>query len=664
MKKVDYEHFARFLMPHSIQAKGKDLYFSVKEAKVEENKYIHNLYRIRKGKVAKMTSLGDLGKFELTDQGIIFPACRTEEEKKKSESGEPVTFFYKLPYDGGEAVPFLTVPYTVEKLFFTDKNRFFTVVSENLLYLDYVKKNKGNRAKAAEQMKKEESDYHVVDQIPFYSNGGGYTNGIVTNLYLYEKGKYTPVLNNPNEQYSIYSAVNGKICYTTSDFSSKRSDLYNKLFVLDMATLEKTEITFNSKCSHELAYALEDGRILALINMTDKHGLNQNSDLCVYENGKWNTIYSDGNMCFYNSVGSDVKAGGRTCGSDVPVKANWFYFINTDYNRSVLTRINLDNGRIEKLTDNQMNISSFDFVQDKIAIIGMEGNSGSEVWSVDNGTLKQITKFNTKLCSEYEYSKPEELTFKDKNGVEIYGWVMKPSNYNSSEKYPAILDIHGGPKTVYGSCYFHEMQMWASMGYFVFFCNPVGGDGRGNEFLDIFGHYGDQDYKDIMQFTDVVLEQYPAIDKSRVGVTGGSYGGFMTNWIIGHTDRFKAAASQRSISNWISFHNTSDIGYYFSPDQNLADPWENPEKLWEHSPLKYADNVKTPTLFIHSDEDYRCPLSEGMQMFTALKDHGVDARMCIFKGENHELSRSGKPKHRIRRLMEITQWFDKYLKYQ
>ena len=136
----------------------------------------------------------------------------------------------------------------------------------------------------------------------------------------------------------------------------------------------------------------------------------------------------------------------------------------------------------------------------------------------------------------------------------------------------------------------------------------------------------------------------------------------MTNWIIGHTNRFKAAVSQRSISNWISMFSTTDIGYYFADDQNLATPWSDYEKLWWHSPLKYADNVHTPTLFIHSDEDYRCWIAEGIQMFTALKYHGVDARMCIFKGENHELSRSGKPLHRIKRLQEILSWFDKYLK--
>ena len=156
------------------------------------------------------------------------------------------------------------------------------------------------------------------------------------------------------------------------------------------------------------------------------------------------------------------------------------------------------------------------------------------------------------------------------------------------------------------------------------------------------------------------MEKYPQIDKNRLCETGGSYGGFMTNWIIGHTDRFCCTASQRSISNWLSFYGVSDIGPYFSKDQTAGDPWESPEKMWEHSPLKYAANVKTPTLFIHSDQDYRCPLEQGLQMYTALIEQGVETRLCLFHGENHELSRSGKPKHRIRRLQEITDWFARF----
>ena len=164
-----------------------------------------------------------------------------------------------------------------------------------------------------------------------------------------------------------------------------------------------------------------------------------------------------------------------------------------------------------------------------------------------------------------------------------------------------------------------------------------------------------------MVFTDKILSEYP-IDKKKVGVTGGSYGGFMTNWIVSHTQRFAAAATQRSIANWISFYGTSDIGYYFAQDQTDANPYHDLDKMWEQSPLKHAMNIQTPLLFIHSDQDYRCPIEQAMQLYTVIKEQGVETRFVWFKGENHDLSRTGRPKGRIKRLQEITDWMNKYLK--
>ena len=234
--------------------------------------------------------------------------------------------------------------------------------------------------------------------------------------------------------------------------------------------------------------------------------------------------------------------------------------------------------------------------------------------------------------------------------------------FDENKKYPAILDIHGGPKTAYGEIYYHEMQHWASKGYFVMFCNPRGSDGKGNLFADLRHQFGGIDYQDIMAFVDLVLEKYPAIDKDRLGVTGGSYGGYMTNWIIGQTDRFKCAATQRSISNWITEVGVSDYGIDFPIEQDFGDVRNCAAELWSMSPLKFVNNAVTPTLFIHSTEDYRCPVPEALQLYTALTCNGVETRMVLFKGENHELSRGGKPAHRIRRLQEITGWMDKHLK--
>ena len=259
----------------------------------------------------------------------------------------------------------------------------------------------------------------------------------------------------------------------------------------------------------------------------------------------------------------------------------------------------------------------------------------------------------------------ERILFEHED-LNLEGFILLPpaAREAGAKTFPAILDIHGGPKTVYGDIYFHEMQFWASEGYIVIFTNPRGSDGRNDAFSDIRGDYGGRDFRDIMAFVDESLQRYPQIDPERVGVTGGSYGGFMTNWIVTHTDRFKAAATQRSISNWTSFYGVSDIGFRFAFDQNNTS-WEDDDAfsvLWDRSPLKYIRNAKTPTLVLHSDEDYRCPLEQGVQFFTGLVDFGVPAKLIVFNKETHELSRSGKPKGRKKRLLEITQWFEKYVR--
>ncbi|MBQ6734389.1 MAG: S9 family peptidase [Lachnospiraceae bacterium] len=275
---------------------------------------------------------------------------------------------------------------------------------------------------------------------------------------------------------------------------------------------------------------------------------------------------------------------------------------------------------------------------------------------------KRITRHGERFAKKYALQKPEKLFFKNKDGVEIHGWCLKPARFRKNGHYPAILHIHGGPATVFGNVPHHEMQLWAAKGYFVFYCNPRGSDGRGNDFINISGKYGSIDYEDIMAFTDRILKAYPMIDKTRVGVTGGSYGGFMTNWIIGHTNRFACACAQRSICNWITFEHTSDIGPVFTKLQQGAYTRDNMKSLWDKSPLKYADKAVTPTLFVCGDEDYRCYYADSVSMFTALQENGTPAKIALFHGENHELSRSGKPKNRIARMQEILDWMDHWLK--
>ncbi len=358
-----------------------------------------------------------------------------------------------------------------------------------------------------------------------------------------------------------------------------------------------------------------------------------------------------------NSVGSDARYGS---GRSMKVLNGDFYFISTVGDCSHLYRLGAD-GQISAPLTAGTCCDSFDINGSHLVSCEMQGLKLSELY-LDG---QQISHINDDLLADLFLTVPEPLNFQASDGYEIHGWVMKPADYDENAEIascPAILNIHGGPRTAFSDVFYHEMQLWASAGYFVFYCNPRGSDGRGTDFGDVAGKYGTIDYVNLMEFTDEVLKQYPQIDPSRVGVTGGSYGGVMTNWIVGHTDRFAAAVSQRSIANWVSYEHTSDIGHTFTPMDLAATTRTDVELLWEQSPLKYAPNCKTPILFIHSDQDYRCYMAEGMAMYSAVMRNGCPAKMCLFHGENHELSRSGKPENRIDRMKEILGWMDAYLK--
>lgn len=274
----------------------------------------------------------------------------------------------------------------------------------------------------------------------------------------------------------------------------------------------------------------------------------------------------------------------------------------------------------------------------------------------------RLTSYQSGLQKNYQLSVREELSFINSDGVTIRGWVMRPPASVKTGGLPAIICIHGGPRSVYGDVYCHEMQLMAAAGYFVCFYNGRGSDSRGNEFGDINGRYGREDMTDLLEFTDRVLLRYPEIDPGRLGLSGGSYGGYLVNWVLGHSSRFAAAVSQRSISNWITQEALSDIGYYYVPDQAKASLLSGEAgKLWENSPLKYADRIETPLLLLHSDEDRRCGLQEAQQLFYVLKRRKIPCRMIVFHGENHELNKNGKPENRIARIRLILEWMGKYL---
>jgi dipeptidyl aminopeptidase/acylaminoacyl peptidase len=288
----------------------------------------------------------------------------------------------------------------------------------------------------------------------------------------------------------------------------------------------------------------------------------------------------------------------------------------------------------------------------------------AEVWvrDISEGTSRKLSHVNEDLLAEIDLGEVEETWFEGAAGNDLQGWIVKPPGFDASQQYPAILEIHGGPRVQYGNFFMHEFFFLAAHGYVVAFCNPRGGRGYGEEHArEIWNAWGTADYDDLMAWADTIQEK-PYVDPERMGVTGGSYGGYMTNWIIGHTDRFEAAVTQRSVSNLISMYGSSDMNWVFQQEFGDQPPWEAFETYREQSPISHIGGATTPTLVIHSENDLRCPIEQGEQVFVSLKKLGVDTEMIRFPEEPHGLSRGGRTDRRVERLEHILRWFDRYLK--
>ena len=663
MRSVEIRDFLtyKFLSDVQYSPNGKRAAFVVSQCNEEENCYESRLW-LYDGAIRQLTDLGKEGRYLWeSDDTVLFPAVRSASEKKRAEAKEQFTSFYRLDLRGGEALHAFTLPLAVNRMIRLENGSFAVIGTIDANAPDYYRMSKEERD-AVQKKYADDADYEVFDELPYWMNGGGIVNKKRSALFLVSSdGSDVKRVTDPFAFVHAVAVVKNLVYHIGDAFTARRNLTDPKLYVTDAETGETRRIASYEGIFVDGLYAVGENLILTATEGKDL-GLNENSDFYRVdrETGELTMLYEN-TESLWNSVGSDVRYGG---GETTWAANDKLYYVTTRRESSHLYALDMHGNNVPVATE----IGSIDACaihpdNDEALLIALYEGSLQELYAknLKTGILRKLSGFNDDAFRDTYVSKCEPLSV-ESEGYTVDGWVLKPKDYDPDKKYPAVFDIHGGPKTVYGTVFYHEMQVWAGMGYFVFFCNPKGSDGKGDAFCDIMGHYGETDYRNLMDFADEVLRRYPAIDPARVCETGGSYGGFMTNWIIGHTDRFCACASQRSISNWLSFNGISDIGYYFVGDQNRADFYTDHEKFWEHSPLKYAKNVKTPTLFIHSDEDYRCPIDQGLQMYGALVDRGIPTRICIFHGENHELSRSGKPKHRIRRLTEITNWFEKYAK--
>ncbi len=328
-----------------------------------------------------------------------------------------------------------------------------------------------------------------------------------------------------------------------------------------------------------------------------------------------------------------------------------------------------DSGRtgVHDLTSGNQGVMSFRASPDasKLIYVVSTPTRINDLFAVDrtagDATPKQLTHVNDELFSKLNLTEPEEIWYDSFDGKHIEAWLQKPPNFDPHKKYPLILNIHGGPHVAYGHIFDHEFQWMAAKGYMVLYPNPRGSTSYGQEFGNIIQyHYPGDDYKDLMAGVDETIKR-GYIDNKKLGVTGGSGGGLLTNWVVGQTNRFAAAVAQRDIASWEDWWYSGDFTL-FQPTWFKEPPFEDPQEYRARSPISYIKNVTTPMMFILGESDYRTPTGAGgEEMFRALKFLKIPTVMVRFPNESHELSRSGQPWHRVERLQHIVGWFDHWL---
>jgi dipeptidyl aminopeptidase/acylaminoacyl peptidase len=547
-------------------------------------------------------------------------------------------------------------------------------------------------AKSAEADADHESDVRVITRSVYRMNGGGYLDFkhpqhiwvIAVPQSSEDEAKPKQLTNGKYQEDGImWSKDSSTVYFTTAmvddpSYGQPHSDLYSvtatggapaKVLTINMAPREMSlspdgkRLAFCATVNEPvLSYIQPDLWVMDLASDAKPRNLTANYDF---------------DVC--SGVGGDQSAP-RAGGPDHIVwtaDGNSVIVSTAREGRANLIQVDIATDKITEITHGNQAVERYRATKDAatiVALISTPTNIGDlfVIGEATNGQVvsnalskskqpRQITRINEKLFSQLNLTEPEEIWYTSFDGRKIHGWIQKPPDFDASKKYPFILNIHGGPHAAYGFIFDHEMQWMAAKGYVVLYPNPRGSTTYGQQFGNIIQyHYPGDDFRDLMIGVDEVLKR-GYVDTKKLGVTGGSGGGLLTDWIVGHTDRFAAAVAQRDIANWAAWWYSADFTL-FQPSWFKAPPFEDPQDYVNRSPITYVKNVHTPLMLVLGEADYRTPPGAGgEEMFRALKFLKRPVIMVRFPGESHELSRSGQPWHRVERLEHIVGWFDKYL---
>jgi dipeptidyl aminopeptidase/acylaminoacyl peptidase len=638
---------------------GRRVVFTVQRVDRKTEKKHANLWVVLAdgSEVPRQFTFGDHGdthpRWSPDGREIAFLSNRGNDEKPAQ--------IYLIPSDGGEARPLTSLEGSIDDLAWSpDGQRIACRVRKT--DAEVLEREKD------EQKKKLGVVVRHYDRLFYKLDGSGYLPQERWHIWTVDArtGEAKQLTDHRifDEQMPSWSPDGRWLAFTSNRWSDPdmRPDLVD-LFVMpcDGGEPRKIETPVGEKSMPSFS---PDGKWIAYYG-TEGEGLGYRNQ------GVW-VVPADGSASPRNlTADHDIHAALATIndvGQPEQMPPTWsldggtIYFPAALHGSSLLMAIGASGGEVRTALGAGGVVGSFSLDREQTRLAYFYGTTDDpaqvRVRDVVSGEDRQVTQLNRALLDEVDLSQVEEVWLKGPDGNDLQGWILKPPDFDPGKRYPSILEIHGGPLTQYGHFFMHEFYFLAAHGYVVHYCNPRGGRGYGEAHAKaIWGNWGRADYADLMAWTDHVA-RLPYVDSQRMGVTGGSYGGYMTVWIVGHTDRFKAAVTQRCVSNLVSLWGSSDFNWVFQEMLGGKAPYEDVLKLWDQSPMKYIGSAKTPTLVIHNEMDLRCPIEQGEQVFVALKRLGVETEMVRFPDEFHGLSRTGRTDRRIARLSHILRWFE------
>ena len=443
-----------------------------------------------------------------------------------------------------------------------------------------------------------------------------------------------------------------------ADFSFTRD-----LWAVDVRTHAMRKITYNSGPTHSPVPSPDGGQIAFVGNdFHAKSATNLGVWVVPASGGQAANLTAGFDRSVGNTVGSDARLTPLMGAPAWTPDGSALIFYATDSGCTHLYRVGVADRAVRPLTDGHEVVADLSAAAGSAVYQRMTPTSLDELWILTpTGQPRRLVGVNDELLGQLAIREPRHFTYTGVDGWALSGWYLVPPDFEPSRQYPAILRIHGGPHSAYGDTFNHYAHLLADRGYVVVWTNPRGSGGYGEAFTRaVVGDWGGKDSRDILLGLDHAIGQ-GFIDPARVAVTGGSYGGFMTNWLITHTSRFRCAVTEVCVSNLHSFYGTSDIGATWGEVEWGANPWDDPERLLMQSPLSYVRNVTTPVLITANEADHRCPVEQSEQFYMALRKWRKEVVFLRFKDESHTMQSTGRPKPRVERLKRLVAWFDRHL---